>query len=159
LRLDLAHAHDPARHAPELALLALAHVAAAGVADLARALAWSRRVRRVHGAVDAVGGRAGLVDLAVAVVVEAVADLGLRAGAAAANELAGSRRVALQLAALAEALRAVAGVRLGVELGEAGAAEGKPVVDLAVAVVVEAVAGLGLRLGAVALQLAVHAVL
>ncbi len=137
MRADAVGADELAGVADQLALLALADVDAAVVADLLV------RIAGVGGAVDAVGSGPGLVDLAVAVVVDAVADFGAGADAALADGLAAAARIAAADAGLALALGAVTGVDVGVVGRGAGPAEAEAVVDGAVAVVVLAVADLG----------------
>ncbi len=120
-------------------------------ARLADAFALTTRVADVHGgrrvgvraARDGVGADAsGLVHAAVAVVVDAVADLGAGPDSAHADAL--PVLCALRHALLARQVRAVAGVDAGVVDWIAGGAR-DAVVDHAVAVVVEAVADLGRR--------------
>src|SRR5262249_12237231 len=137
-------------------------VAGVAGADAAHAVrAGRRRVQRdadvAAGAavVRVVGGVEALVDLAVAVVVEAVADL-LAAVGGDAGRLAAGPLVAVEEAgqALVVAVAADAGpalVRLGLVAADVAAAavqrvavEVEAVVDVAVAVVVETVADLGL---------------
>ena len=104
-RPDAVGAADLAGVAAELALLALADVDAAGVADLLEVGSEGLAVPSMPS-----GGGAGLVDRAVAVVVLAVADLRARADAAAADGPAAALRVARADAGLALALVAVARV-------------------------------------------------
>src|SRR5690606_11862936 len=114
LRLLPADALEPAVHAAEVAAGAEALVHAARVADLLGRIVGVRR------AVDAVGPGARLVGDAVAVVVDPVADLGLRTAAAlAAGAVAARLRVADEHAELARAGRedALAGERLLVVVG------------------------------------------
>src|SRR5690606_36495924 len=122
-------AGDGAVHAGVDAAAALALGVAAGRADD------DGGIVRIGGAVDAVRRGAGLVDLAVAVVVGAVAHLGVGAGAAVADRDAVG--VADERARLARQAHRRVRVLARVVVRRAVAAELDAVVDDAVAVVVE----------------------
>ena len=91
--------------------------------------------------VDAVRRGSCFIDLAIAVVVLAIADFGGRADASVADEVAGALGVAREHTRSALTLVAVTRVEGGVVGCVAGVSEGNSVVDLVVAVVVLAVAG------------------
>lgn len=102
-----------------------------------------RRRKRVGRSIQTIGRIADFIDRAVAIVVEAIANFGIRAYATDANEATGA--VALQHTRLTRSARPIPRIKNGIVCRHAAAAERNTIVDVAFAIVIEAVARLGSR--------------